>query len=180
MKKILTSLALISVFAFGAGSTTATPNNKVTQNREIPKFTLEDVAGNKIEIEQTNSGLKYKNFKNKNVILFFYLYSGAPCQGELETFKKVAKDKKDLEIVTIELKGLDKKALAEYAKKKDLNFHMITGKSAKNFVNYIAYRAKWKGTVPFIIITDKKGAVQHIQIGAMNKEQLNSILSKLN
>jgi len=179
MKKILTSLTLVSALAFGAGSGTATQDTKTAQEVQIPKFTLEDVSGKKIEIEQTNDGLKYNNFKDKNVILFFYLYDGAPCQGQLATFKDVAKDKKDLEIVTVELKGLNKEQLAKYAKDKGLNFNMVTGKSANNFVNYIAYRAKWKGTVPFIIITDKKGAVKHIQIGAMNKEQLESKLSTL-
>jgi len=179
MKKILTSLALASLLAFGAEATTTTNSNKAQAEQQVLKFTLEDVSGKKVEIEQTNDGLKYNNFKDKNVILFFYLYDGAPCQGQLETFKQVAKDKKDLEIVTIELKGLDKDALAKYAKEKGLNFHMITGKSAGDFVNYIAYRAKWRGTVPFIIITDKTGAVKHIQIGAMNKEQLESKLSAL-
>ena len=57
---------------------------------------------------------------------------------------------------------------------------MVTGKSAMNFVNYIAQRAQWRGTVPFIIITNKKGVAKHIQIGAMNKEQLNKVLDSIN
>jgi peroxiredoxin len=186
MKKILISLGVASMVLFGAtdanntAKSSSVDNNKSAKVEQIPTFNLEDIAGNKIEIAQTNDGLEYKSFKDKNTILFFYLYDGAPCQGQLATFKEIAKDKKDLEIVTIELKGLDKDALAKYTKEKGLDFHMVTGKSAMDFVNYIAYRAKWRGTVPFIIVTDKKGAVKHIQIGAMNKEQLNKVLDSLN
>jgi len=182
MKKILISLAATAVLAFGAtDANKSVDSNKTTQTeKQAMQFTLNDTAGNKIEIADTKDGLDYKNFKDKNVILFFYLYDGAPCQGQLATFKEVAKDKKDLEIVTIELKGLDKDGLAKYAKEKALDFHMVTGKSAMNFVNYIAQRAQWRGTVPFIIITNKKGVAKHIQIGAMNKEQLNKVLDSIN
>jgi len=180
MKKVLSVLALSCVLVFGANDANSTKESNTTvAAQQVPKFAFEDTAGSKIEVTQTNDGLKY-SFGDKNVILFFYLYDGAPCQGQLETFKEFIKDKKDLEIVTVELKGLDKEGLAKYAKEKNLNFHMVTGKSAGEFVNYIAYRAKWQGTVPFIIITNKASAVKHIQIGAMNKEQLQNAYDKLN
>ena len=182
MKRVLGSILLASILAFGASDVNSTQkDSNTTKVQEVPKFTLEDVNGNKIEIEQTDDGLKYNSLKDKNVILFFYLNDGAPCQGELKTFNEFVKDKKDIEIVTIELKGLDKEALKKYQQERNIEkFHNIVGKSAGDFVNYIAYRARWQGTVPFIIITDKKGAVKHIQIGAMNKAQLEDIYKKLN
>jgi len=180
MKKLLTSLFLATLILSAQNNATKDANATTAKSNEQKALTFNLTAtnGTKIDIVETKEGLKYTTLPSKEVILFFYIYDGAPCQKELEVFKKLKAQNKDkLEIVAIELKGLDKEKLSAYAKKKELNFLSVVGKDAMNFVQYIAQRAQWQGTVPFIIITDKEGRVKHIQIGFMNQEQLQKVLS---
>ncbi|NPA27582.1 MAG: peroxiredoxin family protein [Epsilonproteobacteria bacterium] len=176
MKKILTALVILFSFNYAqeANSSQAT-----TQQQKALSFKFKDINGFDIKVTETKEGIRFDTIKDKDVILFFYIYDGAPCQRELELFRDYLKENKNVEIVAIELKGLDRQKLKEYAAKKKLdNIHMVVGKEAMDFVQYIAYRAQWPGTVPFIIIVDKDGKVKHIQIGAMGKEELDKVLKK--
>ena len=56
---------------------------------------------------------------------------------------------------------------------------MIDTKQALPFANYIASRARWQGSVPLLIVTDKNGTVKHMQLGAMSEDEVESILKKL-
>jgi len=183
MKRVILSLSLIATFVLGVeNNTTATKDvNKSAPKAETQKvltFNFKAVDGTEIKVQEMKNGLKYLNFPDKNVILFLYIYDGAPCQKELEIFKKYKEQNKDVEIIAVELKGLDKDKLLKYSQDKKLNFYNVVGKDAMNFVQYIAYRAQWQGTVPFIIITDKNGEVKYINVGLMNKDQLDKVLKK--
>ncbi len=65
-------------------------------------------------------------------------------------------------------------------KKGDLNFSQLWDpKMHKSFTNYIAQKARWKGTMPFIIILNKKGEVKYMQIGLVSYEGLEQAYKEL-
>jgi peroxiredoxin len=177
MKKFIFSLAVIGTLLNASGSTAANSTPSVEKNEAL-SFKFKDINGFDIKISETKNGIKFDTIKDKDVILFFYIYDGAPCQKELKIFQEYTQENSNVDVVAVELKGLDREQLKEYAKKKGVTYHMVTGKDASRFVQYIAYRASWKGMVPFILIVDKSGNVKHIQVGAMSKDEIDKIIKK--
>lgn len=161
-------------------SKTATPQASQAQSAEAPSFDFTTIEGKKIEIIETEDGFRFPMLKDKNVIIMFYIYSGKPCRNELKLFTKIKKSHTDLEFVTFELKGLSPEELKAFAKELALkDLQMIDARQALPFADYISQRAQWQGSVPLLIITDKKGRVKHMQLGAMNEEETESILKEL-
>ena len=136
-------------------------------------FNLKDTNGTVININESEKGLEIPTFKNKNIIIMFYIYSGTPCQNELKIFEELRRKRDDLEIITFELKGLTPQQLADYKKERNLDhLHMIDAGQALPFANYIARRARWEGSVPLIMILDKNSTLRHMQLGAMGRGEL--------
>ncbi len=159
---------------------TGTTQASQAQSAEAPSFDFTTTEGKKIEIIETEDGFRFPTLKDKNVIMMFYIYSGKPCRNELKLFTKIKKSHADLEFVTFELKGLNPEELKAFEKELALkDLQMIDTQQALPFANYISQRAQWQGSVPLLIITDKKGRVKHMQLGAMNEEEIEKILKEL-
>ncbi|MEA3490940.1 MAG: hypothetical protein U9R27_03485 [Campylobacterota bacterium] len=160
-------------------SNTAPTQAPQLQPAKVPSFEFSTIGGEKIKIIETADGLKFPTLKDKNTITMFYIYSGKPCRDELKLFSKIKTKHSDLEFVTFELKGLTPDRLKEFQNELNLKgLHMIDTQQALPFANYISQRIQWQGSVPLLIITDKKGAVKHIQLGAMNEGEIEGILKK--
>jgi len=182
MTKII-SILLVTAMSLSFTSANETPDTNKTKNVkpvEVPTFHFTTIADKKITITQTDEGLSFPTLKDKNSVILFYIHTGSPCRKELQLFTKLKPKHSDLEFITFELKGLapDKfKAFQDELGIKGLN--MIDSKQAMPFAQYIAQRAQWKGSVPLLLISDKKGTLKHMQLGAMNEEQIEEILKKL-
>ncbi len=147
--------------------------NGSQEKSAVSTFRFTDSNGNEIEFSENSRGFVFPAFKNKQVIMMFYLASGTPCQNELHIFEEIKKEIKDLEIVTFELKGLDTQQLKNFIKEHKLeDLHMIEAKQSISFAKHIMEVAGWRGSVPLIIIVDGSGIVKYSQIGAMSKEEL--------
>ena len=89
------------------------------------------------------------------------------------------KNHPDLEIIALEVQGLNKEKLKDYKKRRGLNYTLALGKENNQFINYIASKAQWQGSIPFFIAFDKKGEVKVVHVGALNSQQLNSVYQDL-
>ena len=166
-------LVVVQLAAGEASSTASATPRPIT-------FNFTDSSGKKIRIVETPEGLKLPDFKGKKVILLFYIYSGTPCRNELQLFTRLKPKFPDLEFVTFELKGLSPEKLKAFEKELKLEgLHMIDSAQAVPFARYIAQRARWQGSVPLIIAIDPRGAVKHMQLGAMNAEELEKLYRSL-
>ena len=158
----------------------ATTQAPQVQPAKAASFEFTTIEGKKIEIVGMEDGLDFTTFKEKNVITMFYIYPGKPCRDELKIFSKIKKNHEDLEFVTFELKGLAPEKFEAFQKELGIEgLNMIDAKQALPFADYIAKLAKWPGSVPLLIITDKKGTVKHMQLGAMSEKELEDMLKKL-
>ncbi len=174
--------ALLAAMLLGAG-TWAAESAPASTAQEAPKaasFQFTDTHGQRFRIVENPKGLAYPDFKGKKVLAMFFIYSGTPCRNELQLFSRLRSKFPDLEFVAFELKGLKPDQLAAFEKELKLQgIHLVDTAQAMPFAQYIAQRARWQGSVPLIIVSDAKGEVKHMQLGAMNEEELQKLYSSL-
>jgi predicted transcriptional regulator len=60
-----------------------------------------------------------------------------------------------------------------------MNYITVAEEKAPDLVNYIAQRAQWKGSIPFMVALDTKGDVQFVQAGMIPEESLEELISEL-
>jgi len=152
--------------------------NKTKLKKSI--LTIQTLDGKKIHVDEALSGLTFQEYKNKTVFVIFFGYRCPPCIQEMpHLIELMNKNHPDLEIIALEVQGLNKEKLTDYQKRRGLNYTLAVGKENNQFINYIASRAQWQGSIPFFIAFDKKGKVKVVQVGSLSGQQLNGIYQEL-
>ena len=166
-------------------SSKATQNTDKTKNPEEdskkePLFNLTTINGKTLNISELDGGLNIHEFKNKVVLFIFFGHQCPPCITEIPALVALTKEAhKDLEIIGLEVQGLDEDRLKNFAKHKNINYHLIAGDNNQNFVSYIANKAGWTGAIPFLLAMDKQGVVQIVHTGGLGKAQFDNIYNEL-
>lgn len=194
IKKVIAMLILLFIIAGCDSKTeTKTDNNnsgsssseknistiidtdKKVQKEKVQKditFVLETIDGKSVHIKEIENGLEFKEFKGKAIFLVLFGHRCPPCLREIPELIELTKEHKDLEIVAIEVQGLDADALQEFASDKNINYSVISGYNNMNFIGYIQAKAGWGGSIPFLLGLNKKGQVKIMQVGGIPKKQL--------
>jgi len=144
------------------------------------KFTLTTTDGKSIHAIGAEDGLMLEEYKGKIVFLEFFGHRCPPCLKMIGRYTKLKDKYKDkIAIVAIEVQGLSDGQLKSFAKTKDINYVTVAQDKAGEFVEYISTRSQWKGSIPYLIILDKKGVVQLIHAGALSDESLDKAVVEL-
>ncbi len=154
----------------------------VAASGEAPKKYLEltTVNGKKIHVRGTQNGLEFKEFKGKIVFLEFFGTKCPPCLMSIPHYINLKNKYKDkLEILAIEVQATPASYLKEFVKEKGINYYVVPYYNASAFVDYIAKRAQWNGSIPFLIILNQKGEVVVMQIGLLGEKTLERVVDKL-
>ena len=168
MKKILTLFFLI--VSLGTSS----------YAEEQPDLTFKDINGTTLEIKGAAQGLDIPSLKGKVVFLEFFGHRCPPCLMSIPHLIELQNKYKDkLAIVSVEVQGMDEKELKEFVSTKGINYTVTTEKNARILVNYIAARAEWSGSIPFMVAMDTKGDVQFVQAGMIPQDYLENLISEL-
>lgn len=172
MKRILTfTLLVISLFSYTQAA--------VTESQE-PQLSITDIQGVSHQITGTEEGLDIKGLEGKIVFLEFFGHRCPPCLASIPHLIKLQKKYKDkLAIVAVEVQGLSNDALKAFAKEKGMNYIVVADEKAGNFVSYIAQRAEWRGSIPFMVALDTKGTVQFVQAGMLSEPSLEELIKQL-
>ncbi|RLA71147.1 MAG: TlpA family protein disulfide reductase [Epsilonproteobacteria bacterium] len=172
MKNLLTkTLLLFSLLttAYAAGDKSASVPMKMT-----------DVTGKTYDIQGTEQGLKIKGLEGKVVFLEFFGHKCPPCLASIPHLIKLQTKHKDkLAIVSIEVQGYSHEQTKKFAKEKGMNYIVVSEEKASELVNYIQQRARWQGSIPFLVALDPKGDVQFVQAGMLPEESLEELISQL-
>jgi len=108
--------------------------------------------------------LEFKNNTSKAIDFSkvqWFLDNKAKSAGAKEYFKKPVNE------------------LKEFIKSgKNITYDLITSKDAGEFLYHIANRANWRGSIPFLIVFDKKGRVIDIVRGMPEENRLISDINK--
>jgi len=168
MRKIFTlALLIFSLFTY-------------TQAEEAPQMSIIDIKGVTHQITGTEQGLNIKGLEGKIVFLEFFGHKCPPCIKSIPHLIKLQEKHKDkLAIVAIEVQGFNNKQLTDFAKEKGINYIVVSDEKAGNFTNYIGQRAEWRGSIPFLVALDSKGAVQFVQAGMLPESSLEELIKQL-
>lgn len=176
-----TRSALIGVCAKAEVKTKESNISKESSSKkDEPLFSLTTINGKTLNISELDGGLNIHEFKDKVVFVIFFGHQCPPCIKEIPALVALTKEgHKDLEIVGLEVQGLDEDRLTNFAKHKSINYHLITGGANQDFISYIASKAGWSGGIPFLLAMDKKGVVQVVHTGGLGKAQFDNIYNDL-
>lgn len=168
MKKIITLVLLIVSFMTYAYA------------EQHPELNFKDIHGNTLEVKGAEQGLDIPSLKGKVVFLEFFGHKCPPCLLSIPHLVELQKKHKDtLAIVSIEVQGLNEEDLKTFVKEEEINYTVATEKNARKLVNYIAARAEWGGSIPFMVAMDTKGDVQFVQAGMIPQEYLEGLVADL-
>jgi thiol-disulfide isomerase/thioredoxin len=171
MKKLLAlTFLLFSLFSsLQAESTT-----------QQPVMTMTDIKGTSYQITGTDEGLKIKGLEGKVIFLEFFGHKCPPCLASIPHLIHLQEKYKDkLAIISVEVQGLNNTQLIAFAKEKGMNYSVVSDEKAGNFVNYIAQRAEWRGSIPFMVALDTTGNVQFVQAGMLPESSLEELIKQL-
>ena len=160
-------------------TSSAQPSSQKVEVKE-PILTINTLDEKEIQISETEGGLRFKGYKDKAVFVVLFGYRCPPCLQEMPNLIAITQKKyPDLEIIAIEVQGLDSEELEAFKKRKGINYTLAVGSENNEFINYIASRAQWQGSIPFFLAFDKKGSVKVVHVGALNSEQLEAVYSDM-
>lgn len=157
------------------------PNNKVeTYAKNI--FELADIEGNTLHVDEAENGVIFQEHKGKVVFLLFFGHRCPPCLGEIPVLKELVKEKGDkLAVVGLEVQRLPEEQLKTFKKTKEINYTLLSGENPNNsqFISYIAQRAQWTGSIPFLVGIKPNGEVGVVHLGGMNKPTFEKVFEEL-
>jgi len=204
-KIVTTSLLLLLLSACSSGESTEQKESNTTQTKQntiktttpavtksdsvISKkevtpgtslFTLKTITGKTLHIDESAGGLSFQEYKDKAVFLIFFGHQCPPCLAEIPVLKALTnKGHKDLEIVALEVQGDSEEQLKDFQKRTGINYNLVTGKNYYEFINYIAQKANWTGSIPFLIGFNKKSEVKVVHIGGLQTQDFDNIYATL-
>jgi len=144
------------------------------------KMSMTDITGKTYAVTGTEQGLNIEGLEGKVIFLEFFGHKCPPCLASIPHLIDLQKKHKDnLAIVSIEVQGYNHAQTAKFAKEKGMNYIVVSEEKASDLVNYIQQRAQWKGSIPFLVALDTKGAVQFVQAGMLPEESLEELIGQL-
>ena len=170
--KIFFTIVLIATFL----------NAKDSKSANQLEFDLTDINGTTYHIKHRDDGLDIPELKGKVVFLAFFGHRCPPCRMEIPGFINFTKDKsyaKKAVILALEVQGLDREGVKQFAKNIGINYIIVPGSENYNFIDYIGYRTKWNNAIPFMVVLDSNGTVQNFGNGVVSEEELKILADKL-
>jgi len=157
---------------------------KKTETVSLAKnlFELVDSEGKTLHVNEVPNGVSFQEHKDKVVFLIFFGYRCPPCLGEIPELIELQKEKGDkLAIIAMEVQRLPKEQLPAFKTSKKINYTVLSDSTQNNskFVSYIAERAQWKGSIPFLVGISPNGEVNFVHVGGMRKNSLEQVFDQL-
>ena len=139
---------------------------------------LPTIDGKTIRVRGTENGLEFPQYKGKVVFLEFWGTHCPPCLASIPHYvDMIAKYKGKLAMLGIEVQNTPKVRLKAFAQNHKINYDVVAYQDAGYFVDYIAKRAGWKGSIPFLLILDPKGNVITMQVGMLPQRVLEKVVN---
>lgn len=158
------------------------------QAEEIPTFTLstvddKNITVTQLNISETETGLAFKEFKGKAVLLTLFGHRCPPCLKEIpELISLTEKHKDDLAIVAIEAQLYPTDKVKEFVTDHQMNYNVVAGIDHDDFIGYIAGMAGYSTGIPLplLIAINKDGEVEQVRSGLIHQDELEMLIEELN
>ena len=169
MKKLISILTIILF-------TTTIANAGQNDNT----ITLKTINNKTIHILGNDKGFIIPEYKGKIMFVEFWGTHCPPCLMSIPHYIDLTKKYgKDIAILAIEVQDTSKDRLKAFVAAKGINYDIVDYRTGYYFVQYIAQRAQWKGSIPLLLILDQKGVVQIIQPGLIPENQLETVIKSM-
>lgn len=143
-------------------------------------MTATDIDGKRHKIQGTTNGFEFEGTEGKVVILEFFGHHCPPCLASIPHLIDLQKKYPDkLQVVAFEVQGYNNEQLKAFVKRKGINYTVIADGNDGGFIDYIARRAMWRGSIPFIVLLDSTHNVRYIQVGLIPESTLEELVQKL-
>ncbi len=143
-------------------------------------FILQTIDDKNITVNTKNDKMVFDEENNSIVILLFFGHNCKPCLKEIPVLKKLM-DKKhqDLELLAFDIHGYGKKDLENFKEKYQINYTLLTREANMKFIRLMKLKAQWRGSIPFIVVFDKKGVPKLAHRGSLNLAKFEKIYGAL-
>ncbi len=158
------------------------------QAKDAPSFTLttiddKKITINELNVSETETGLEFKEFKGKAILLTLWGHRCPPCLKEIPEFISLTnKHKDDLEIVAIESQRYPSDKVKEFVSDHKMNYNVVAGIEHNDFIDYIAKMAGYSRGIPLplLIAINKHGEVEQVRAGLVREDELEMLIEDLN
>jgi len=151
-----------------------------TKTEKASLFTLKTIDGKEIHVDETEGGLKFKEFQDKVIFLVFFGHKCPPCLREIPELIELEKAQHEkLAIIAMEVQGLEQDQLQAFAKSKGINYPLMVADQNRPFLDFIIQKANWRGSIPFLLGFDRSGTVQVVHIGGITNAQFTKMYKVL-
>ena len=166
MKKMLLVPILLSLFAFSSDANLT--------------FELETISDENITVNSQNDKMIFTEYKDNVVFLLFFGHNCKPCLKEIPTLKNfMDKKHKDLKLLAFDIHGYDREDLKKFKEEHQINYPLLTREENKKFIKLIKVKAKWRGSIPFLVVFDKKGEPKLAHRGRLSLKKFEKIYEAL-
>ncbi len=166
MKKILLLPILLTLFAFSSDSNLT--------------LELKTISDENITVNSQNDKMIFNEYKDDVVFLLFFGHNCKPCLKEIPTLKKLMDKKhKDLKLLAFDIHGYDKESLKKFKEEHKINYTLLTREENMKFIKLIKVKANWRGSLPFIVVLNKKGEPKLAHRGSLSFEKFEKIYGAL-
>ncbi len=150
------------------------------QAAEGDQFALKTLDGQTLKVRGLENGLLFDRYKGKIVFLEFWGTHCPPCRMSIPHYVELQKKFKDrLAIVAIEVQGTPAERLKAFVQSRGINYTVIPHQNALDFIDYVARRSGWRGSIPFLIILDQQGNFVTAQVGLLSQDALEGVIKTL-
>ncbi len=153
--------------------------------QQLPVFKLATANGSKIDIEiKENNVWNFTNVKDKVVLLDFFGTWCPPCKAEIPHLNNIRKElKKDFEIVGMDIGKRGgghntPEELKQFISEYNIEYPITFGKETGQVFAAVSNLNK-NGSIPFMILFDKKGNYVTHYIGMVQEEILINDIKKV-
>ena len=171
LKKLFLSMLVLSSLIFAEGNTA---QKAVVQ----PTISATTIDGKTFSFKGKETGLEMpESLKGKVVLIEFWGTHCPPCLMSIPHYIDLTKKYKGkVEMLAVEVQMTPKAQLAQFVKEKGINYNVFTQSDNSDFVRYLAARAGWRGSIPYLLIFDTKGEVLTIKRGMVSAEYVESVV----
>ena len=174
----------LAVIAFGALSfaeqAKAPAPKQSTKKADKDEFVLKTITGKTIKVYGTAKGLEIPAYKGKVVMIEFWGTHCPPCRASIPHYIDIIKKYgKNVALLAVEAQNTSKNSLINFVKSKGINYDVVSSEDGALFMDYVSQRAKWRGSIPFLIIVNKKGEVVTMQVGMVPENAIVRVLKQL-
>jgi len=156
---------------------------KTVQKQQAPTFNLTTTSGKEIKIEALKDGWKFNGLEGKVVLLDFFGTWCPPCKAEIPHLNNIReKLKNDFEILGIDIGprsgGVNSpEHLAQFIKEFSIKYPITVAADNSKLFGAVS-ELNPQGSIPFMVLFNKKGEYLKHYIGMKPEEMLFSDVKK--